>query len=122
MQSFKQFLTESQVEKSENESLIQLTLFDRGERIGKAIILKKADPKGFWLSEIYVVPKFRREGYATKLMYSVLKIQKEYKVPFYLRAWATEEKATSDEKLIQLYRKFGFEQVPNSPNGVMVRR
>jgi len=122
MQTFKQFLTESKVEKIENESYIQLTLFDRGERVGKAIILKQADTKGFWLSEIYIVPKFRREGYGTNLMYAVVKLQQEYKVPFYLRAWATEQRATSDEKLIQLYGKFGFVQVPNSPNGVMVRR
>jgi GNAT superfamily N-acetyltransferase len=120
MQTFETFLTESKIDKFENDSFIELKLYDHGARIGKAIILKKADSKGFWLSEIYIDSQFRGEGYAKKLMYAVLKIQKQSNVPMYLRAYSTEPNAKTDAELIRMYQSFGFQQVPNSPIGVMV--
>jgi GNAT superfamily N-acetyltransferase len=121
MNTFKQFSTEPIIKKTQTSGQINIELVKNVEIIGEAILSLTADKSGIWLRHLYIEPEYRGQGYVKRLMDEVDKVAKEKNLPIYLRVYSSDTKEKTDEELINMYKRFGFQQIPNKAIGTMVK-
>lgn len=81
---------------------------DLGEIIGQAIVRVETDGSGHsygYFSTIYVAPEYRRQGVAKALIEDVIHWCQVKRLPF-----AIYNTAYDNQRLIELYQKFGFQE------------
>jgi GNAT superfamily N-acetyltransferase len=121
MESFKSFSEEPTIKIFSKSGQINIELLKNHIIIGEAILSFTADNTGIWLRHLFVEPEFRGKGYVKTLLNEVDKIAIEKQLPIYLRVWSSDLKVKSDEDLINMYKRFGFKQIPNKAIGTMVK-
>lgn len=85
---------------------MKLIEHEDGVEVGQ-IVIRKAGSK-YNLTDFYVAPKYRRKGYGKKLLKKAMAYADKKGLELTLRIAPYGKEAMSRNKLITLYRRFGF--------------
>jgi GNAT superfamily N-acetyltransferase len=88
------------------------------QNVAFAIVIPNAGDGTTWLSDLFVKPEFRGTGLTTKLME---KIFEEFDEMIYVKVAAHYDEPKTNGELIEMYKRYGFEEIYDKPQGYMRR-